>query len=162
VEKGMSGARTDRPELERILADLEPGDTMMCWRLDRVGRSMIHLCKIIDDLSARGVFFRTSDGIGTEGSTGKFVLHIFAAAAELERTRLIERVRAGIAAARSRGAKFGRPIKLPADKIKEAQELMKRMNIGEAAAVLGVSRRTLQRNLRKIRDRDALIMGPPA
>jgi DNA invertase Pin-like site-specific DNA recombinase len=158
VEKA-SGAKTDRPEFEKCLAALSPGDTLMAWRLDRIGRSMLHLCKVIEDLTSRGIFFKTCDGIGTDGATGKFVLHIFAAAAELERTRLIERVVAGQAAARARGKKFGPKVKFTPDMVRQAEELMnvQKLSGEDAARVLNVSRRTLVRGMKLARERAELL-----
>ena len=84
VEKA-SGSRHDRPVLAQALAACEKGDTLACWKLDRVGRSVAHLSKLLADLEARGVHFRTiEDGLDTRGSTGKLVLHMLGAVAQFE------------------------------------------------------------------------------
>ena len=103
VEKA-SGSRNDPPVLARALAACEKGDTLACYKLDRIGRSLAHLTKLLADLEARGVHFRTvEDGLDTRGSTGKLVLHMLGAVAQFERDLIIERTRAGLAAARKRG-----------------------------------------------------------
>src|SRR5690349_2213887 len=107
-----SGARHDRPMLKKALASLEKGDTLACYKLDRVGRSLTHVSKLLSDLAERGVHFQTvDDGINTQGSTGKLILHILGAIAEFERDLILERTRAGLAAARQRGKRLGPPIK---------------------------------------------------
>ena len=99
VEKA-SGSRGDRPVLAQALAACEKGDTLACWKLDRVGRSVKHLTNLLADLEARGVHFRTvEDGLNTQGSTGKLVLHMLSAVAQFERDLIIERTRAGLALA---------------------------------------------------------------
>ena len=96
-----SGARHDRPQLAKALATLEKGDTLACYKLDRIGRSLTHVSKLLSDLTKRGVHFQTvDDGLNTQGSTGKLVLHILGAIAEFERDLILERTRAGLAAAR--------------------------------------------------------------
>src|SRR5271168_2830536 len=106
VEKA-SGSRNDRPVLTQALAACEKGDTLACYKLDRIGRSVAHLSKLLADLEARGVHFRTvEDGLDTRGSTGKLVLHMLGAVAQFERDLIIERTRAGLAQ-RRRGACSG-------------------------------------------------------
>jgi Enterobacteriaceae phage serine recombinase len=97
VEKA-SGARHDRPVLDKALAALEKGDTLACFKLDRLGRSLAHLVSMIEDLDARGVHFMTAeDGLSTKGSTGKLVLNILGSIAQFERNLMLERTRAGLA-----------------------------------------------------------------
>ena len=107
----LSGAREDRPGLGACLASLKPGDTLVVWRLDRLGRSMRHLVNMIEDLKEHGIGFRSiSDGmIDTTSASGELVLNIFSALAQFERRLIRERTNAGLAAARSRGRKGGRP-----------------------------------------------------
>jgi DNA invertase Pin-like site-specific DNA recombinase len=94
VEKA-SGTRKDRPELAKALAACSKGDTFACWKLDRVARSLSHLTKLLEELEERGVKFRTvEDGLSTEGSTGKLVLHMLGAVAQFERDLILERTRA--------------------------------------------------------------------
>jgi DNA invertase Pin-like site-specific DNA recombinase len=109
VEKA-SGARHDRPVLDNALAALEKGDTLACFKLDRLGRSLAHLVKVIEDLDARGVHFMTAeDGLSTKGSTGKLVLNILGSIAQFERNLMLERTRAGLAAARAKPGRRSAP-----------------------------------------------------
>ena len=107
----LSGAKDDRPGLGRCLKALQAGDTLVVWRLDRLGRSMRHLVTVIGDLREQGVGFRSiSDGmIDTTSASGELVFHIFSALAQFERRLIQERTKAGLAAARARGRKGGRP-----------------------------------------------------
>ena len=158
VEKA-SGTRHNRPVLTKVLAALKRGDTLACYKLDRLGRSLPHLAKVVEELDARGISFMTSeDGLSTKGSTGKLVLHMLGAVAQFERDLILERTRAGLAAARKRGKRLGPPIKWQADMAKRARNLMQKdgLNADEAARVLGVSRRTLFRGLMAARDNDEL------
>src|SRR5438094_3385927 len=106
-----SGAQTTRPGLEACLRALEPGDTLVVWRLDRLGRSMTHLVTVIEELLGRQVGFRAlCDGaIDTTTASGELVFNIFSALAQFERRLIQERTKAGLAAARARGRKGGRP-----------------------------------------------------
>ena len=161
VEKA-SGSRHDRPVLAEALAACQKGDTLACWKLDRVGRSVAHLSKLLADLEARGVHFRTiEDGLDTRGSTGKLVLHMLGAVAQFERDLIIERTKAGLAMARKNGRRLGPPIKWQPDMVKQARKLMKagELTSQEVANVLKVSRRTLFRGLRAARDHDELAGG---
>ncbi len=111
----MSGAKEDRPGLAACNEVLQRGDTLLVWRLDRLGRSMRHLVNLIEDLKERGIGFRSiSDGmIDTTSASGELVLNIFSALAQFERRLIQERTNAGLAAARARGRVGGRP---PLDK----------------------------------------------
>lgn len=158
VEKA-SGVRHDRPVLAKALAALEPGDTLACYKLDRIGRSLAHLAKLLAELEARGVHFRTvEDGLSTQGSTGKLVLHMLGAVAQFERDLILERTRAGLQAARKRGKRLGPPMKWTPDMAARARSLMEKdgLSADDAAKVLGVSRRTLFRGLRAARDHDEI------
>jgi DNA invertase Pin-like site-specific DNA recombinase len=158
VEKA-SGARHDRPVLAKALAACEKGDTFAAFKLDRVGRSLVHLVKILEDLEHRGVHFTTTeDNLSTKGSAGKLVLHILAAIAQFERSLMLERTRAGLAVARARGKVSGRPRAMkPADVVR-AQHMMKagELSSGEIANMLRISRATLFRQLRRAREIVAL------
>ena len=150
VEKA-SGSRHDRPVFAEVLAACEKGDTLACWKMDRVGRSVAHLSKLLADLEARGVHFRTiEDRLDTRGSTGELVLHMLSAVAQFERDLIMERTRAGLAIARKNGKRLGPPIKWQPDMAKQARKLMKtgELTTQEVANVLKVSRRTLFRGLR--------------
>ncbi len=159
VEKA-SGVRHDRPVLAKVLAELRPGDTLACYKLDRLGRSLGHLAKVMEDLEGRGIHFvTTEDGMSTKGSTGKLVLGIMASIAQFERSLILERTQAGLAAARKRGKRLGPPIKWSPDMATKARSLMARdgLNADDAAKVLGVSRRTMFRGLKAARDHDELV-----
>ena len=148
-----SGARAERPGLTACLEALEEGDTLVVWRLDRLGRSMAHLVKTIEELRLRGVAFKSiSDGvIDTASPSGQLIFHIFAALAEFERGLIRERTRAGLAAARARGRKGGRkPIKASDPRVKQARSLHKEgsMSIGEICDSMGISKATLYRYLK--------------
>jgi DNA invertase Pin-like site-specific DNA recombinase len=159
VEKA-SGIRHDRPVLEKALAALEKGDTLVAYKLDRIGRSLVHVTKLLAELEQRGVHFRTvEDGLSTQGSTGKLVLHVLGAVAQFERDLILERMRAGLAAARRRGKKLGPPMKWSPDMVAKARTLMTKdgLNADDAAKVLGVSRRTLFRGLQAAREHDAVV-----
>src|SRR3712207_6335019 len=106
----MSGATADRPGLAEALAYTRPGDTLVVWRLDRLGRSLRHLIETVTDLEQRGVGFKSlTEAIDTTSPGGKLIFHIFGALAEFERDLIRERTRAGLVAARTRGRTGGRP-----------------------------------------------------
>ena len=107
----LSGAKDNRPGLNQCLKVLRPGDTLVVWRLDRLGRSMRRLVTVIEDLKEKGIGFRSiSDGmIDTTSASGELIFHIFSALAQFERRLIQERTKAGIAAARARGRRGGRP-----------------------------------------------------
>lgn len=161
VEKA-SGARHDRPILAKALTVLEKGDTLACYKLDRIGRSVHHLSGLLKDLDERGVHFKTADGtVNTSGPTGKLLLHVLGAVAQFERDLILERTRAGLAAAKARGRVGGRPLKMSLEKVARARELMiaGELNADEVAATLKVSRRTLFRGLASARAHDEVASG---
>ena len=151
ADRGISGSALTRPQLARALKALRPGDTLVVWKLDRLGRSLSHLVTTIADLGKRGVNFRSlSDPIDTESAGGRFVLHIMAALAEFERSLIVERTRAGLAAAAKRGIKLGRTPKLDERKIAHARRLIKGSESpGDIARALRVARSTLYESLRR-------------
>jgi len=145
-----SGALDERVELARVLDHAREGDTVVVWRLDRLGRSLRHLVDTITELEHRGVGFRSlSESIDTTTPGGKLVFHIFAALAEFERDLIRERTRAGLEAARARGRNGGRPSVMTAEKLRVARELYeaREHTTAQIARVLGVSRATLYRHL---------------
>ena len=144
-----SGSKTDRPELGEVLAALRPGDTLVVWRLDRLGRSLPHLIETVRGLEARGVGFRSlQESIDTTTPGGRLVFHVFASLAEFERDLIRERTHAGLAAARARGRKGGRPTVVTPAKAKQARKMIDEGTpLAEVAAVVGVSRSTLYRQL---------------
>jgi DNA invertase Pin-like site-specific DNA recombinase len=138
-----SGASTDRPGLTQALSHLRAGDNMVVWRLDRLGRSLVHLIDTIRDLQERGIGFRSlQEQINTTTSGGKLIFHVFGALAEFERDLIRERTHAGLAAARARGRLFGRPKVLSPQQAKQLQSLAKddRNTVGEICGTLGISR----------------------
>ncbi len=144
----ISGAKTDRVGLEQALGYVRPGDTLVVWRLDRLGRSLKHLIETITALHERGIGFKSiTENIDTTTSGGKLVFHIFGALAEFERDIIRERTQAGLQAARARGKKGGRPKALKDKKIAMAQALYnnKTNAIAEICKTLNISRSTLYR-----------------
>lgn len=147
-EEKESGGKTERPELQRLIEALRPGDTLVVWRLDRLGRSLKHLIETVETLEAQGTGFQSLiESIDTTTSGGKLVFHIFAALAEFERTLIRERTRAGLKAARARGRLGGRPTVLPEDKRRMAQALRDdpTQSIQSICKALGISRTTFYR-----------------
>ena len=141
----MTGTSTERPGLTKALAALSAGDTLIVWKLDRLGRSLAHLVQLVADLGARGIGFRSlSDPIDTESAGGRLVLHIMGALAEFERSLIVERTQAGLQAAKRRGRKLGRPIKLTAAQTAHARALLDAGEDGRTVALsFGVARSTL-------------------
>ena len=128
-EDSASGAKDDRPDLAACLKALRPGDSLVVWKLDRLGRSLPHLVAIMDDLNKRKIGLKVLTGHGanidTTTAAGKMIFGIFAALAEFERELISERTKAGLAAARARGRKGGRKPKMTPAKIKLAQAALK-------------------------------------
>lgn len=120
-DRGISGSVADRRGLDRALKALRPGDVLVVWKLDRLGRSLPQLINTITALRDRGVgFVSLQEQIDTTSAGGRFYLHILAALAEFEREMIRERTVAGMAAAKRRGVQLGRPVKLSADEIAQA------------------------------------------
>src|SRR4051812_11398423 len=136
-----SGKLESRPALNALLEQLRPGDTVVVWRLDRLGRSLRHLIDTIADLEARGVAFQSpNESIDTSTPGGKLIFHVFGALAEFERDLIRERTRAGLSAARARGRTGGRPSVWTPDKLKAARQLRAEgeYDVTTIARVLGV------------------------
>jgi DNA invertase Pin-like site-specific DNA recombinase len=152
-EDVASGAKASRPVLEEALAYLRTGDTLVVWRLDRLGRSLPHLIETVTALAERGIGFQSlTEQIDTTTSGGKLIFHVFGALAEFERDLIRERTQAGLAAARARGRKGGRPKKLADPKrLALAQQLYDEgsTDIATICQTLGISRATLYRSLRR-------------
>ena len=141
-----SGKDADRKELLACLKALREGDTLVVWRLDRLGRSLPDLVRIVGELEQRGVSFESlTEKIETGSAAGKLVFHVFAALAEFERNLIRERTRAGLVAARARGRAGGRKPKLSEAQIKEINEMVdaQKLPIGRIAELYGVSRTTI-------------------
>ncbi len=144
----MSGAKTERPGLQKALTFLREGDTLVVWRLDRLGRSLKDLVQKVEDLQKRGIGFRSlHESIDTTSSVGKFQFHVFSALAEFERDLIRDRTIAGLRAARERGRLGGRRRSLTPEQISMAARLIKsrEVSIKELLNILKVSKPTLYR-----------------
>lgn len=145
-----SGAQRDRPELARLLEYLREGDVLVIWKLDRLARSIRQLIETVEDLAERGIgLVSLTEQIDTTSPSGRLVFHVFGALAEFERELIRERTMAGLASARSRGVRMGRPKALTADQLELARTLKAggKHSTQKIADQLGVSRSTLYRAL---------------
>jgi len=152
-DQGLSGAARCRPNLDRALSMLKPGDVLVVWKLDRLGRSLVHLVETIRSLGERGVgFLSLNDSIDTTSPGGRLVLHVLAAFAEFERDLISERTRAGMRARKARGEAVGRRCKLLPSQIEQARLLLLQpgQNKAAVAKAFDVSRTTLTRYLSRL------------
>lgn len=150
-DHGVSGSIKQRKGLDDLLASLNRGDALVVWKLDRLGRSTIHLLQLLDDLRQRGVDFQAiTQGIDTTTAVGRMLYGQLAVFAEFEREQIRERTKAGMAAAKARGVHIGRPRKLTAKQVNDARRrLVSRSDtITHMAASYGVAPLTLSRALR--------------
>jgi DNA invertase Pin-like site-specific DNA recombinase len=145
-----SGAKAERKGLEEVLNYVRTGDTLVVWRLDRLGRSLPHLITTMTNLEERGIGFKSlTENIDTTTSGGKLIFHIFGALAEFERNLIRERTQAGLTAARARGKRGGRPKALTGKRLSIAQDLYdRRHSIVEICRTLKISKTTLYRALK--------------
>ena len=152
-EDAVSGKHDDRPGLAACLKSLREGDTLVVYKLDRLGRNLRHLVNTVHELTARGIGFKVLTGhgatINTTSPSGKLVFGIFAALAEFERELIVERTKAGLAAARARGRAGGRPYTMTAAKLRLAIAAMGKpeTEVGSLCRELGISRQTLYRHV---------------
>ncbi|WP_215763846.1 recombinase family protein [Gluconobacter sp. P1D12_c] len=149
-EEAASGKSGERPELEQCRKALRTGDTLVVWRLDRLGRNMPDLVHIVADLERSGVSFESlNEKIETGSAAGKLVFHVFAALAEFERSLIRERTRAGLAAARARGRSGGRKPKLGEKQVREIKALLRDpdIQVADVARRYGISRTTLYKHV---------------
>ena len=153
VDEGVSGVKAKRPALDRLLADAHRRrfDTVLVWKLDHLGRSLSHLIRLVEQLGSLGVDLVSlgDPGLDTTGPSGRLLFHVMGAVAEFERDLIRERTRAGMAAARRRGKRVGRPrVHVP---LAQAKALVSDgMSVSAVALQLGVSRATLQRALKRV------------
>jgi DNA invertase Pin-like site-specific DNA recombinase len=156
-----SGAKSERKGLNEALSYVRKGDTLVVWRLDRLGRSLPHLITTMTDLEEQGIGFKSlTENIDTTTSGGKLIFHIFGALAEFERNLIRERTQAGLTAARAIGKKGGRPNALTDRQISIAQSLYgdKHTSIPEICRTLKISKATLYRSIKTaIRDQPGLV-----
>ena len=148
----ISGSVADRPGLSKLKETLREGDTVVVWRLDRLGRSLKHLIEWINELKALGVGFESlQESINTTTSTGQLIFHIFGALAEFERNLIRERTKAGLAAARARGRLGGRPKQLELSKRQLVAKLYKSREhtVQEICQLMGISKPTLYKYVRE-------------
>ena len=146
-EDAMSGLRADRPGLAKALDALREGDTLVVWKLDRLGRTVKGLVELVEGLHAKGIQFRSlTDAIDTSTPSGRFFFHVMASLAQMERELIAERTKAGLAAARKAGRVGGRKRSMTPAKIEAARTLMQQGTPAkDVAATLGVSVPTLYR-----------------
>jgi len=145
-----SGSLASRPQLDKMIDQLRPGDVVVVWRLDRLGRSLKNLIALVEDLAEAGVGFRSlSESIDTTTANGKLFFSIMGALAEFERDLIRERTMAGLAAARARGRVGGRPPVMTPEKVAVARQMYdsKEHTVEAIAKTLGVSRKTIYRHL---------------
>jgi len=154
-DEGVSGVAVSRPALDDALAALSPGDVLVTWKLDRLGRSLSHLIAITGSLNQRGIGFRSlSEAIDTTTASGRLLFHVMGALAEFERALISERTRAGMAAAKARGIHVGRPPKLSDFTVNQAKEFIEDgiASMAETARMLDVSPLTLERALKRLKE----------
>jgi DNA invertase Pin-like site-specific DNA recombinase len=145
-----SGADPDRPELAATLRYLRRSDTLVVWKLDRLGRSLKHLIQLVEGLAERGVAFRSlTEGFDTSTPGGELIFHIMGALAQFERTLIAERTRVALAERRAKGMQLGRKKVITPDRLTGAQRMLDsgEYSVTSVARVLGVGRSTLYRAL---------------
>lgn len=151
-DHGLSGMKRQRPELEQALGSLNHGDKLKVWKLDRLARSISHLIDILDDLGKRGVEFESlTEKIDTDTAYGEFVFHILAGFAQMERRIISERTKAGLAAAKKRGKRLGRPPVLDRKHTEDVFQQMKASGKtkSEMARQLNISYSSISRAFRR-------------
>jgi len=142
-EDKISGSKAERPGLKSALYFVRPGDTLVVWKLDRLGRSLRHLLEVVNDLQSKGIGFKSlQENIDTTTSGGKLVFHLFGALAEFERDIIRERTKAGLSAARARGRVDDKKLAMA-----KTMHADKNVNIDDICKALKVSRPTLYRYL---------------
>ncbi|UPL17248.1 recombinase family protein [Microbacterium aurugineum] len=147
VDHGVSGTKTSRPALDDLLADVQPGDTIVVYRLDRLGRSTLHIAQLLADLTERGIFIESiADGLNSSTPMGRAMLQMASIFAEMERNIIAERTIAGLAAAKAQGRTGGRPKATDTKQTRQAQALRDAgESVPDIARALGVSVATVYR-----------------
>ncbi|MBP0633347.1 recombinase family protein [Cupriavidus sp. AcVe19-1a] len=159
-EEKFSGKSTERPVLDYCRRALSAGDTLVVWRLDRLGRSLPDLVRIVSELELAGIGFESiTERIETGNASGRLVFHVFTALAEFERNIIRERTRAGLAAARARGRKGGRKPALSDRQVREIKALLRDRNlqVADVAKRYGVSRATIYKYMGTVKPEQELI-----
>ncbi len=152
-DQGVSGSQRDRPKLKQALAALSQGDSLVVWKLDRLGRSLGHLIELVSDLKERGIgFVNISENIDTTSPGGKLFFRVMGALAEFERDLIVERTKAGMKAAEKRGQHLWRPRKLDRVQVEHAKDLIDQgKSRNEVARLLKVDPSTLYRRLQAVK-----------
>lgn len=149
-DEGVSGAQALRPGLSDALSDLRERGVLVVWKLDRLGRSLGHLVRVLEEFGKSGIgFVSLTEAIDTTTSGGRLMFHLLAALAEFERSLIVERTRAGLAAARARGASIGRPRKLKPDQLADLRGASREgsADLSALACQYGVTESTIRRAL---------------
>lgn len=149
-DEKSTGSKSARPALTAALASLKPGDILVVWRLDRLGRSLKHLIETMQELERRGIGFQSlSEGIDSKSPTGKLLFHVIGAVAEFERSLISERTRAGLQASKRRGQTLGRPRRMSSLEVERARTLAAagRHSLADIARELNAARSTVRRVL---------------
>jgi len=150
IDDGISGAKASRPAFDKLLSIVQEGDTIVAWKLDRLGRTVVNLSQLANDLKAKGVYIRTiMDGIDTSTKMGSLLYNLLSTLAEMERDAIMERIEAGKANARKNDVLFGRKILLKKQHVDDAREKLKTMTVKQVADFLKVSEPTLYRALNR-------------
>ncbi len=150
--ENMSGVKKNRPQLQAAMRRLRKGDVLVVWKLDRVARSINNLLELMKDLEDRGIKFRSiTEGVETETPTGRLILVVMGALAQFERDLIVERTRAGVAAAKERGVKFGAKKTLSDDHMPKIWKMVREEGISqkEVAKKYKVSAQTIWRRLKE-------------
>lgn len=151
TDRGVSGSKASREQLEKMLEHLREGDEVVVWKLDRLGRNTRNLLELVDELENRGVHFQSlTEGISTTGPMGRAMLTVMSAFAQLERDQLIERTKAGMAAAKSNGRMAGRrEVSIQDENVAKAKAYHAKGNsVAEIQKLIGASRATVYRYLK--------------
>ena len=152
-EDSMSGIRGDRPGLKKALDFLKEGDTLVVWKLDRLGRSLSHLLQIVNSLQQRKIGFKSlTENMDTSTAHGEFIFNLFGSLAQYERSLARERIMAGLEASKKRGKKGGRPRKIDEDKLSIIVDLLKNgKRKSEICRSFNIPRSTLNDSLKRIK-----------